>query len=375
MGREYDLELIKNYVEGNDIDCDIEGLENDYKFMISVIKYTNDKHMYDLCSDNVKNNYEFIKFMINYFKDDMVFIDKLAEDYILGHKDVDIYKDETISLKYIDIISDMVNFNKDNIEHYNKWYMYAKLFYFRYMGMIELSIKEEKLEQEFGKGFFVLEHDFEDNIKVLDFFAINIINDELFNKDGFDLEKEIHRKYDGFNEIEEQGINNYMINLIECFDKYLSGYVSGHLNTLNPLKEVLLDIKNNWNEFLDKNEKLRYEVIINSVHNYIVYSEPYCTLGELEALYYVSDDLGIVDKVKELEGISDEDYQELMGYKEFVVSGMSDNERKHYNNIKNMVSDILSEKVVDDSRDSYTIDTGKNKSKILRVDFKNMNYL
>ena len=56
MGREYDLELIKNYVEGNDIDCDIEGLENDYKFMISVIKYTNDKHMYDLCSDNVKNN-------------------------------------------------------------------------------------------------------------------------------------------------------------------------------------------------------------------------------------------------------------------------------------------------------------------------------
>ena len=84
MRKEYNLKLIKDYVEGNDLeDYNIDELENDYEFMISVIKYTNDKNIYNLCSDEVKNNYEFVKFIINYFKNDIEFIDKISEQYLL----------------------------------------------------------------------------------------------------------------------------------------------------------------------------------------------------------------------------------------------------------------------------------------------------
>lgn len=368
MKKEYNLDLIRDYVEGNDIEeYSIDELENDYKFMISVIKYTNDKNMYDLCSDSVKYNYEFVKFMINYFKDDMVFIDKVADNYIFGHKDINIYDDSIISLNYIDIILDMVDFNKDNIEHFNKWYLFAKLFYARCMGIATLVVKEEKLEREFGKGFYVIEKEFGSNTRVLDFFAINLINDELFNNDSFDLEKEMHKRYDSFDDIEDQGLNNYMVNIISGFDKYLSGYVSSHLDNLDNLREVLMDVKDNWNKFLEDNERLRYEVIMERVHDYIMYSEPYCTLGELEALYYVGYELGISDKIKEVEGMNDEDYLEIMGDREFIVRGMSCNERIHYNNIKKIMCDVLSERIIDESLDNYTNDNKKNTSKVLRL--------
>ena len=64
----YSKKVIMDYVCGNDIvGYEIEQLENDHRFMIDVIKYTGDKRIYKLCSDKVKNNPDFVKFLVDFF--------------------------------------------------------------------------------------------------------------------------------------------------------------------------------------------------------------------------------------------------------------------------------------------------------------------
>ena len=80
-------QLIKDYINGEDIkEYTLEELENNYDFMLSVIKYTNDKKIYNLCSKNLKNNYGFIKEIIILFKYDFNFINKIAEIFIENNK-------------------------------------------------------------------------------------------------------------------------------------------------------------------------------------------------------------------------------------------------------------------------------------------------
>lgn len=114
MTRKYDIRLIWNYINGLEID-NVDELENDYKFMMSVIEITRDKKMYNLCSDEMKTNYEFVKFIINIFKEDKKFICKIANEYIniVDNNDITVkelifmmceifkdYKDEDVYLKY-----------------------------------------------------------------------------------------------------------------------------------------------------------------------------------------------------------------------------------------------------------------------------------
>ena len=79
----YGERLIKAYVNGDDLEgYDIEELENNASFMKSVILYTNDKNMYNLCSSELKSNYDFVSFIIDRYNKDYEFIDEVAINYI-----------------------------------------------------------------------------------------------------------------------------------------------------------------------------------------------------------------------------------------------------------------------------------------------------
>ena len=77
----YDNKIVNDYINGNDIDdFNIDDLENDSMFMKKVIVASNDKNFYRLCSDRVKKDYNFIKFVIYKFKEDIEFISKVADE-------------------------------------------------------------------------------------------------------------------------------------------------------------------------------------------------------------------------------------------------------------------------------------------------------
>ena len=75
----YSIKTIESYIKGEDIkEYTIEELENDSKFMLMVAFTTNDKNIYNLCSENVKLDYEFVKMMIKRFKNDLSFVCQIA---------------------------------------------------------------------------------------------------------------------------------------------------------------------------------------------------------------------------------------------------------------------------------------------------------
>ena len=79
----YDKRIIDAYINGNDIEnYSIEELENDKKFMMMIITLTNDKNFYNLCSEELKGNYEFVRFVIQKFNNDINFICKVADFYL-----------------------------------------------------------------------------------------------------------------------------------------------------------------------------------------------------------------------------------------------------------------------------------------------------
>ncbi len=74
--------LVLDYINAEDITgFDIDLLENNYNFMTRVIMKSNDKNFYDLCSDNLKRNLPFVKFLVFKFQDDKEYVDKILEEY------------------------------------------------------------------------------------------------------------------------------------------------------------------------------------------------------------------------------------------------------------------------------------------------------
>lgn len=65
-----DLNLVSDYINGEDLNCDVEVLENNPDFMLEVLRLSMDTKMYELCSDTVKNNFNFVVGIINLFSDD-----------------------------------------------------------------------------------------------------------------------------------------------------------------------------------------------------------------------------------------------------------------------------------------------------------------
>ena len=65
--------LVIDYINGEDIE-NIEALENDFDFMKAVIDKSNDKNFYNLCSNDLKINHDFVLYLIYKFSDNKSFI-------------------------------------------------------------------------------------------------------------------------------------------------------------------------------------------------------------------------------------------------------------------------------------------------------------
>ena len=65
--KNFDISLIKNYINGDSLGkYSIDELENNCEFMKEVIDYTNDCNIYNLCSDNLKKRLYFCKVFSQY---------------------------------------------------------------------------------------------------------------------------------------------------------------------------------------------------------------------------------------------------------------------------------------------------------------------
>ena len=252
MKNKYSLKLIWDYVNGEEVQ-DIDELEADYKFIMEVIKVTKDKKMYNLCSEEIKKNYEFIRFIIEEFKNDQKFITEVAINYIKEFGEEDITSKELIFLM-CELIK---NFDADNDE-----FIYFNVkkgaIYNTERVIVEKALSEEDghWQKEFGLGFiYILSSDLGNSEIITRYFATSYLNEIFYECDNLTLDELVHRHFSSYDILKEIGIKEYILNYVGYKDKYLKDYLINNLDLTKKLEQSITYIGLNWNNYL---ERLKY---------------------------------------------------------------------------------------------------------------------
>lgn len=229
--------LVKSYVNKEDIlDYEIDDLEDDYEFMIRVMEYTKDKNMYKLCSENVKNTYEVVVFMLDNFSSDIKFIMDVVSNYLENERD---------KIKYLEILIRVCNLYKDDdiycLECKKQLEEEYKAFNVNIGYIKDYSTSDNSYLIE--KGFYFVLEMYKDNKIITNYFASRFISDYFNN---FDMEREIHRVFKTYQELEAFGINKYLISLLNNYDTKLSDYVISNIYLLDEIRKKVDKIKDNW---------------------------------------------------------------------------------------------------------------------------------
>ena len=235
--KKYSKKLIWDYIKGEEID-NIDELENDYKFIMEVIKYTKDKKLYNICSDQIKLNYEFVLFLINLFKNDKKFILNVAKYYLDNNK-----KDDITNKELIFIMSNILNTKEKTEEsiHYN---LLKKTFIIKERVLVKKSINKSKdklTKINLGLGFIVLQcNEYKDSQIIMDEFAKDMIKEIFHYNEHQNLEEKIHNDFNTLENLRKIELKQYLINYIKKYDVYLANYV---FTRTYLLEDVLVNIK------------------------------------------------------------------------------------------------------------------------------------
>lgn len=240
--------LIHDFIEGNYIE-NISELKNDYMFMIDVINYTNDRSIYYLCSDEVKCNLEFVKFLINKFKNRKQFICHVVDRYLESVDENDITRFELL-ITFCDIL------NSIEVDYNALTYSIKKLsFYKSAIDEINNLINEGKIDNlESGLGFSYIISKYGNSKVITDYIAYNYVSEIFYNNKNLRLEDVLHKMFATSDELIKYGVVDFILDYVKRYDEVLSNYLL--LNREN-IKKVELSINyiiNNWDDYVCTND-------------------------------------------------------------------------------------------------------------------------
>ena len=286
MGK-YSDKLVNDYIMGYAIE-NVDELENSKCFMMQAIEKSGDYKLYNLCSDKLKKNYSFVKYLILKFKDNTCFICNVADNYLKYVKD---------EFSQIELATIMISLTKNDREKYMRYQMFAHSLYYYKRLQIEAckrSFKDQEFVQELGMGFLLIFEEYNYSKRVLDFFAKKYI-DGIFDENDIDLEYMLHEQFSNPSKLSKIGLNNYMLSFISYYDSMLASYLTTNIELMINLKNRIVKAINNWQKFEIKNERDKYNLMFDRVHEYL--SNCDSLIDETSYLYYVGGKLGIIDTI------------------------------------------------------------------------------
>ena len=166
--KKYSRKLLSDCLLGKSIDdYDIDELESNPEFIKEIIDFSNDKSMYNLCDDELKKNFNLMKFLVLKFKDDEQFIKKIARDFSkCSDNETDIFE---INI----IVSELVKIDYENIAE-NDIFIDAKGMFH----LLNLSyMSEMKGEEDYDvinflqMGFICFKETYEGRKTIIDYIA------------------------------------------------------------------------------------------------------------------------------------------------------------------------------------------------------------
>ena len=251
MGKKYNSKIIFDYIVGNDLDgYSIDELENDPNFMMDVIKITRDKRMYNLCSDDVKKNCDFVEFLIEFFKDDLDFIISIADNYI-QNPDVDVIDKEEIKI----FIGNF--YDNDKYSALEKYKVSSYSFYNSVVNDCYSVIRKmSDSERESCSLFRIIELTFFDRKVIKDYFAKNMVYEYLCENLECSFADLIHYYFNDISTLESYGETNFLLFYLSSNDRFLRDYLSVHPNLLESYCKDIEKVKKDWNNY---NNRLNFD--------------------------------------------------------------------------------------------------------------------
>ncbi|MBR5662155.1 MAG: hypothetical protein IKX00_00715 [Bacilli bacterium] len=315
---------VDNYISGKGrfSDKKLEEVQNNPSFMMCAINKSNDPKLYRFCSHEVKMNYNFLKFYIGKFKDNIEAIDKAA-GYFLEHSEDDFLNFEISIL--------MKNLTLETHEDYCiKYGLIVESISLVDDCMISSYIddlKDDKSKEMFGLGFLYLKEMYKNNDLITEHYAKRLITN-LFENNNESIEAEIHKRFKTIEEFQKYGFTKYFVDYILKFDQELASYIQINYEVLDVLKYKMENIYNRWNFYVKQLNYSRYDQILNVYDEYMTDINPAYDDNYYALLKYIMKKEGISDELFEVDDeISEEDFDEILGIKKPINLNFYDNDK------------------------------------------------
>lgn len=348
----YDKKLVSDYIMGNDItDFTLEELEDNADFMREVIVKTDDPKMYYLCSDRLKFDLQFLQFVIERFIDSETIINNIVLEYFKNACD-------EIKRRELEIILGELSLKYKKSIYLKK---YRNLIANTYIGemndfkSIISRVNSNQRRMYFGIGFFFVLDKYGSSKIIKDFYAKNIMEDILVN---FDIERDLHSKFNDSYEVSNYGINTYILEKVNNYDIHLGNYLSANIHLMDEALKVIFVYLNRWNHYNSK--FMRY--ILNKISSYLSENDAITTAFQKNVIKYIIDEMK-----NQLTINKNRNYQ-------FQFKSLINSIQQYENNNKLAIPEIIAlievEKIIRKEALNEEIINDNNK-KLIKVNFSN----
>ena len=357
----YDIKTAQAYINGEDIESyTLDELENNKDFMMMVIRTTHDKKMYSFCSDEVKTNHEFVKYLIYEFKNDLNFICEVVDNFFDA-------KGDTKEAFELSIIMYDILKRKDD-DRFLIYGLKANARYIYEMSEIQLYIDKSNDENNIGMGFIVVYDEYKDSKIILDYFAKKMVVN-LFEDNKIKLEELIHKNFRTKKSFEDVGISNFLINFIRYYDDMLSDYLASNIYLLSDYIKEEKKIKYNFDNYNNKLESEKIDIILERIDEYFKEINASYYLSETFLTYYVAKKLGVLELLINNSLISKESIMSALScYSDYEISEILQNsfiDMANFKSVEKIFKEVLFNKDFVEE-DSYT---KKEANETIIIDF------
>ena len=268
--------------------------------MLNVLRLSRDPNMYSLCSDNVKNNYDFVFGVIDYFSDvDFDFVKKVAGNYLdslkLCKREVEETEEEFLNrIRHMEI-DILVSSKKEEVNRFT-------------VSRVLMASKEEALMErmrkgfektgemdDFGLGFLLIIDRYASSKIITDFFADRLLRKIFYNNENDNFEELIHRNCIDPNHVMENGVNNFLLDIVGKKDTYLLAYLQNDTSLLNGIKNELGFVFDNWDKYMDKLNRKRAMLFEDVISSYLAVDDRYSVVSGDALVKYATDTLQLRD--------------------------------------------------------------------------------
>ncbi len=301
MGILYSPLIIDKYLNGDDLDLDVDALENDPDFMLQVLKKSGDIKMYEFCSDSLKENADFVKSVIKLFPDNFEFLEEEVEP-VLNNR----------AFRNQECIEINILMSELSPKSSNKYSNICNTIYLSSIVKIRSSI-EELLEEnpdsinDIGNGFVYFYLEYPDS-EIIKSFAAKKMLEEAYGNGN--LEKIVHANFSDFSDLEKMGKNRFITDLISQYDSFLWSYVINHEQLLDYVNRELDRTKQNWSKYMDRLNNWRVDAVEREAEYYVDDNYPYSNVFPGKIVFMSVGMLGLESIFEKYDEFYDGEYHD-----------------------------------------------------------------